>query len=109
LVDASRRVGRQQVSHFQFDLLDRFMVVHRIAPVQGDRDVRRTHLSGEEDTFLCLWPEAPDVGLKKLEVVYLCYIRDHVGDIVCVSRAVLVDNGLFSRLALDMLHQRSCW
>ena len=92
----------EELAHLHLDELEQLGVVDHVGLVQGDDDVRHLDLAGEQDVLARLRHRA--VGRRDDEdrAVHLGGARDHVLDVVGVTRAVDVRVVTVGRLVLDV-------
>ena len=93
----------QQLTHLELHELEQLLVVHHVGLVEGHHDVRHAHLAGEQDVLTGLRHRAVSGRHHEDRAVHLRGTRDHVLDVVSVTRAV--DVGVVTALRL-VLHVR---
>ena len=101
-VVAREVVLRQQLADLQLDELEQLGVVDHVGLVQRDDDVRHLDLAGEQDVLARLRHRAVRGGDDEDRAVHLRRARDHVLDVVGVTRAVDVRVVTVRRLVLDV-------
>ncbi len=80
----------QQLANFHFDQFEQFSVVHHVALVQEDDDVRDANLTGQQDVLTGLRHRAVSGRADQDGAVHLGSTGNHVLDVVSVTRAVNV-------------------
>ncbi|EAQ75389.1 ISxac3 transposase [Synechococcus sp. WH 5701] len=81
-------VAAEQLTHFQFDELEDFLVVDHVLLVEEHHQGGNAHLLGQQDVFLGLGHRAVGGGHHQDGAVHLGGTGDHVLDVVRVTRAV---------------------
>src|SRR6478672_8957468 len=101
-VVAGALVLGEQLANLELDELEQLLVVHHVGLVEGDHDVRHLDLAGEKDVLARLRHRAVGGGDHEDRAVHLRGARDHVLDVVGVTRAVDVRVVAVRRLVLDV-------
>src|SRR3954467_5829837 len=101
-VVAGELVLRQQLADLELDELEDLLVVDHVGLVQRHDDRRDADLAGQEDVLLGLRHRAVGRGDDEDRAVHLRGTRDHVLDVVSVTRAVDVRVVTRLRLVLDV-------
>src|SRR3990167_5667850 len=78
----------QQFADLLFDEVDQFRIIHHIHLVQEHDDRRHTDLASQENVFAGLRHRAVSRGYDEDSAVHLSGTRDHILDVVGVSRTV---------------------
>src|SRR2546422_4496628 len=78
----------QQLAQVELDQLDELLVVDHVALVQRDNEERHVDLAGQDDVLASLRHRAVVRGHDEDRAVHLGGARDHVFDVVLVTRAV---------------------
>ena len=92
----------EKLAHLHLDELEQLGVVDHVGLVQRDDDVGHLDLAGEEDVLARLRHGAVSGRDDEDRAVHLGGARDHVLDVVGVSRAVDVRVVTVGRLVLDV-------
>src|SRR6202046_2796961 len=102
--DAGTRelVLAEQLADLELDELEDLLVVHHVALVERDDDVRHTDLTGEQHVLAGLRHRAVSGGDHEDRTVHLRGTGDHVLDVVRVTRAVDVRVVPLLGLVLDV-------
>jgi hypothetical protein len=95
-------VVRQELADLDLDELEQLGVVDHVGLVQSDDDRRHLDLAGEQDVLARLRHRAVRSGDHEDRAVHLGGARDHVLDVVRVTRAVDVRVVALLRLVLDV-------
>ena len=101
-VVAGELVAREELAHLHLDELEQLGIVDHVGLVQRDDDVRHLHLAREQDVLARLRHRAVGRGDDEDRAVHLGGARDHVLDVVGVTRAVDVRVVAVRRLVLDV-------
>src|SRR3954451_9686626 len=101
-VVAVELVLREQLADLELDELEDLLVVDHVGLVQRHDDRRDADLAGQEDVLLGLRHRAVGRGDDEDRAVHLRGTRDHVLDVVSVTRAVDVRVVTRLRLVLDV-------
>jgi hypothetical protein len=92
----------EQLAHLELDELEDLLVVHHVALVERDDDVRHADLTGEQHVLTGLRHRAVGGGDHEDRAVHLRGTGDHVLDVVRVTRAVNVRVVPLLGLVLDV-------
>ena len=87
---AGEFVRRKQISYFHFNEFQKFGIVKLIAFVQEHNDVRNAYLTSEQDVLTSLGHRTVGCRNNEDRAVHLSSARNHVLNVVGVSRAVNV-------------------
>jgi hypothetical protein len=101
-VVAGELVLGEQLADLELDELEDLLVVHHVALVQRDHDVRHADLAGEQHVLTGLRHRAVGGGDHEDRAVHLGRTGDHVLDVVRVTRAVHVRVVPLLGLVLDV-------
>src|SRR4051812_2155066 len=101
-VVARELVGAEQLADLELDELQELLVVHHVALVQRDDDVRNADLAGQEHVLLGLRHRAVGRRDHQDRAVHLRGTGDHVLDVVSVAGAVHVRVVTRRGLVLDV-------
>ena len=83
---ARELIGLQQLAHFEFDQVQQFRIIHRIALVQRHHDVRHAHLPRQQHVLARLRHRTVSRSHHQNRAIHLGRPRDHVLDVVGVAR-----------------------
>ena len=101
-VVAREVVLAQQFPHFQFHQIQQFRIVDHVHLVQEHHDRRNAHLTRQQDVFPRLRHRAVRRRNHQDRAVHLRRARDHVLDVVRVTRAIHVRVVTVFRLVLHV-------
>ena len=101
-VVARELVGLQQLAHLELDQVQQLRVVHHVALVQEHHDRGNAHLARQQDVLARLGHRAVRRRHHQDRPVHLRRARDHVLDVVRVTRAVHVRVVPVRRLVLHV-------
>jgi len=99
---ARKLVALQQLAHFQFDQFEQLRIVHRINLVQRHDQIGHAHLPRQQHVFARLRHRTVGRGYHQNAAIHLRRARDHVLDVVGVTRAVDVRVVPVRRFILDV-------
>ncbi len=92
----------QEFANFHFNEFEQFGVVHHVALVQVDDDVRHADLTSQQDVLTGLRHGAVSCGADQDGAVHLGSTSDHVFHIVSVAGAVHVSVVAVGRFVFDV-------
>src|SRR5579862_4165248 len=99
---ARKLVRLQQFTHFEFNQFEQLRIIHRIALVQRNDQIRHTDLASQQHVFARLWHRTISRRDHENAAIHLRRTRDHVLDVVGVARAIDVRVVPIRRLILDV-------
>ena len=99
---ARELIGLQQFAYFELHQVKQLGIIHRIALVQRNHDVRHTYLTGEQHVLTRLRHRTIRRRDHQNRAIHLRRAGDHVLDVVGVTRAVDVRVVPIGRLVLDV-------
>jgi hypothetical protein len=97
----------EQLTHFQLDEIEQLDIVDHVDLVHEHNHVRHSYLSREQNVLACLGHGTVGGGHDEDRAVHLGSTRDHVFDIVSVSRTVDMRVVTSRRLVLHV-SRRDC-
>ena len=92
----------QQLANFHLDQLQKLVVVNKVNLVHEDHDVGHAYLTGQQDVLARLRHRTVGRRYHQDRTVHLGRTRDHVLDIVRVTRTVYVRVVTVLRLVLHV-------
>ena len=95
-------VALQQLAHFEFDQVKQFGIIHRIALVQRNHDVRHSYLARQQHVLARLRHRTIGCRHHQDRAIHLRRARDHVLDVVGVARTIHVRVVTVCRLILHV-------
>ena len=101
-VVAGELVRVQKLANFHLDQLEKLFVVQHVALVQEHNDVRNLNLTGQKHVLTRLGHRTVGRGHHQNRAVHLGGTRDHVLDVVRVTRAIHVGVVTAVRLVLHV-------
>jgi hypothetical protein len=99
---ARKLIALQQFAHFQLNQIEQLGIVHRIALVQRNHNVRHAHLTRQEHVLARLRHRTIRRRHHQNRAIHLRRARDHVLDVIRVPRAIHVRVVPVRRLILDV-------
>ena len=101
-VIAREAVLGQQLAHLKFHQLKQLFVVNQVGLVKGNNQLRNVHLAGKQNVLVSLRHGAIGRRYHKNGAVHLGSTRNHVFNVVSVTRAVHVSIVTAVRLVLGV-------
>src|SRR5580704_4366633 len=99
---ARKLVALQQLAHFKLDQIQQLGIVHRVALVERDDNVRHAHLTSQEHMLARLRHRTIGRRDHQNRAIHLRRARDHVLDVVRVTGAIDVRVVPVRRFVLDV-------
>src|SRR6266571_554702 len=85
---AWKLIALQQLAYFQFHQIEQLRIIHRIALVQGNDDVRHSHLPRQQNVLARLRHRTIGRRDHQNRAIHLRRARNHVLDVIRVPRAI---------------------